>query len=64
MRGSGENYILRSFAIRALYSLRNIIRAIKLEEEMRWIGHMARVEEKTNSYGILVWKGKERTWDS
>jgi hypothetical protein len=36
-----------------LYSLPNIIRLIK-SRRMRWIGHVARMREKRNSYRVLV----------
>jgi hypothetical protein len=37
------------------YSSPNIIRMIK-SERMRWAGHVARLREKRNAYGILVGK--------
>jgi hypothetical protein len=38
-----------------LYSSPNIIRMIK-SRRMRWAGHVARIGEKRNAYGILVGK--------
>jgi hypothetical protein len=38
-----------------LYSSQNIIRIIK-PRRMRWAGHVARVGEKMNAYGIFVGK--------
>jgi hypothetical protein len=38
-----------------LYSSPNIIRMIK-SRRMRWAGHVARMEEARNAYGILVGK--------
>jgi hypothetical protein len=38
-----------------LYSSPNIIRMNK-SRRMRWAGHMARMGEKRNAYGILVGK--------
>jgi hypothetical protein len=36
-----------------LYSSPNIIRMIK-SRRMRWVGHVARMEDKRNAYRILV----------
>jgi hypothetical protein len=38
-----------------LYSSRNIIRMIK-SRRMRWVGHIARMEETSNAYMILMGK--------
>jgi hypothetical protein len=38
-----------------LYSSPSIIRIIK-SRRMRWAGHVARIEEKRNVYGLLVGK--------
>jgi hypothetical protein len=38
-----------------LYSSANIIRMIK-SRRMKWAGHVARMEKKTNEYGTLVGK--------
>jgi hypothetical protein len=41
-----------------LYSSPSIIRIIKLRR-MRWVGHVARMGEKTNAYRLLVGKPEE-----
>jgi hypothetical protein len=48
----GENCIMRSFVT---YSSPSIITMIK-SRRMRWAGHVARMGEKRNAYGILVGK--------
>jgi hypothetical protein len=67
-----ENRVLRIFApkrdevtgglrklhkaeLHNLYSSPNIIRMIK-SRTMRWVGHVARMEEKRNAYRMLVGK--------
>jgi hypothetical protein len=40
--------------LRDLYSSQSIIRIIK--SRMRWVGHVARMEEKRNAYRLLVGK--------
>jgi hypothetical protein len=42
-----------------LYSSPSIIRTIK-SRRMRWAGHVARMEEKRNTYRILVRKPERR----
>jgi hypothetical protein len=44
---------LHNEELRNLYSSPSIIRMIK-SRRMRWEGHIARMEEKINAYGILV----------
>jgi hypothetical protein len=44
---------LHNEELRDLYSLPNIITIIK-SRRMRWVGHVARMEEKRNAYGLLV----------
>jgi hypothetical protein len=39
-----------------LYSSPSIIRMIKSKRRMRWVGHVARMEEKRNAYSLLVGK--------
>jgi hypothetical protein len=41
-----------------LYSSPNIIRTTK-SRRMRWTGHVARMAEKRNAYGILVGNPEE-----
>jgi len=38
-----------------LYSSRNIVRVIK-SRRMRWVGHVARMGERTGVYKVLVGK--------
>jgi hypothetical protein len=51
--------ILHNEELHYLYSLRSIIRMIKLRR-MRWAGHVARMGEKRNVYRLSVGKPKER----
>jgi len=45
-----------------LYASLNIIRAIK-SRRMKWVGHIALMEEIRNAYKILVWKPeRKRPW--
>jgi hypothetical protein len=50
---------LHNEELRDLYSLPSIIRIIKLRR-MRWVGHVARMEEKRNTYRLLVGKPEGR----
>jgi hypothetical protein len=45
--------------LRDLYSSSSIIRIIK-SRRMRWVGHVARMEEKRNAYKLLVEKPEEK----
>jgi hypothetical protein len=46
---------LHNEELHKLYSSPSIIRMIE-SRRMRWVGHVARMEEKRNAYTILVWK--------
>jgi hypothetical protein len=46
---------LHNEELRDLYSSPSIIRIIK-SRRMRWVGHVARIGEKSNLYGLLVGK--------
>jgi hypothetical protein len=46
--------------LNALYSAPNIIREIK-SRRLRWTGHVARMEESSGAYRVLVEKREERT---
>jgi hypothetical protein len=46
---------LHNEELRDLYSSPSIIRIIK-PRRMRWAGHVARMREKRNAYGLLVGK--------
>jgi hypothetical protein len=52
---TGEWRKLRNEELRDLYSSPSIIRIIKFRR-MRWSGHVARMEEKSNAYRLLVGK--------
>jgi hypothetical protein len=52
---TGECKKLHNEELRDLYSSPSIIRIIK-SRRMRWAGHVARMEEKRNSYRLLVGK--------
>jgi hypothetical protein len=56
---TGEWRRLHNEELYALYSLRNIIRAIKCRK-MRWAGHVARMGERRGAYSILVGEPEER----
>jgi hypothetical protein len=47
--------LLHSEEVHNLYSFPSILRTIN-SRRMRWIGHLARMGEKRNSYRILVGK--------
>jgi hypothetical protein len=51
----GEWRKLHNEELRDLYSSKSIIRIIK-SRRMRWAGHVARMEEKWNAYGLLEGK--------
>jgi hypothetical protein len=50
---------LHNEELRDLYSSPSIIRIIK-PRRMRWVGHVARMEEKRNVYRLLVGKPEGR----
>jgi hypothetical protein len=50
---------LHNEELRDLYSAPSIIRMIK-SRRMRWAGHVARMGEKRNAYGLLVGKPEGR----
>jgi hypothetical protein len=52
---TGEWRKFRNEDLRDLYSSPSIIRIIK-SRRMRWAGHVARMGEKKNAYGLLVGK--------
>jgi hypothetical protein len=56
---TGEWRRLKNEELHDLYSLPNIIRIIKLRR-MRWPGHVARMEEKSDAYRILVGRPEGR----
>jgi hypothetical protein len=41
--------------LHSLYSSRNIVRVIK-SRRMRWVGHVAHIEEGRGVYRVLVWR--------
>jgi hypothetical protein len=49
-----KKYIMRSFTV---YTLHQILLGDQYKG-MRFVGHVARVGEKTNDYRYLVWKHK------
>jgi hypothetical protein len=51
----GEWRKLHNKELRDLYSSPSIIRIIK-SRRMRWVGHVARIEEKRKAYRVLVGK--------
>jgi hypothetical protein len=57
---TGDWRKLHNEELHNLYSSPNIIRMIK-SRRMRWAGHVARMGEKRNAYGILVRK-REGGW--
>jgi hypothetical protein len=52
---TGEWRKLHNKELHDLYSLPSIIRIIK-SRRMRWVGHVARMGKKRNSYRLLVEK--------
>jgi hypothetical protein len=56
---AGEWRKLHNEELHELYSLPSIIRIIKATR-MRWVGHVARMGEKRNAYGLLVGKPEGR----
>jgi hypothetical protein len=52
-----ENYVF--LQIHNLYSSPSIIRMIK-SRSMRWAGHVSRMGEKRNAYGILLGNPEEK----
>ena len=54
-RGNGELRRLRNEELNDLYSSPNIVQVIKWRR-MRWAGHVARMDEETGAYRILVGK--------
>jgi hypothetical protein len=56
---TGERRKLHNEELHNLYSSPSIIRIIKLRR-MRWVGHVARMGEKRNTYRLLVGKPEGR----
>jgi hypothetical protein len=56
---TGEWRKLHSEELRDLYSSPSIIRIIN-SRRMRWVGHVARTEEKRNAYRLLVGKPERK----
>jgi hypothetical protein len=56
---TGDWRKLHNEELHNLYSSPNIIRMIK-SRRMRWAGHVARMGEKRNAYGVLVGKPEEK----
>jgi hypothetical protein len=56
---TGEWRKLHNEELRDLYSSPSIITIIK-SRRMRWSGHVARTEEKRNTYRLLVGKPEEK----
>jgi transcription termination factor 2 len=54
---TGEWRKLHNYELRDLYSSPSIIRIIK-SRQMRWAGHLARMEKEKNAYRLLVGKPK------
>ena len=52
---TGEWRKLRNEELKVLYSSPNIVRVIK-SRRMRWVGHVARMEEGRGVYRVLVGK--------
>jgi hypothetical protein len=52
---TGEWKMLRSEELNDLYWSPNIVRVIK-SRSMRWVGHVARMEERRGIYRVLVGK--------
>jgi hypothetical protein len=56
---TGEWRKLHNEELRDLYSSPSIIRMIK-SRRMKWMGHVARMGEKRNTYRLLVESQRER----
>ena len=56
---TGEWRKLHNAERHALYSSPNIIRNLKLRR-LRWAGHVARMEQFRNAYGVLVGKPESK----
>ena len=52
---TGEWRKLHNAELHALYSSANIIRSLK-SRRLRWAGHVARMEQSSNAYRVLVGK--------
>jgi hypothetical protein len=52
---------LHNEELRDLYSSPSIIRIIK-SRRMRWAGHVTRMEEKRNTYRLVVGKPEGKSW--
>ena len=52
---TGEGRKLHNEELNDLYCSSNIVRVIK-SRGMRWVGHVARMEERRGSYRVLVGK--------
>jgi hypothetical protein len=57
---TGEWRKLHNVELHDVYSLVSIIRIMK-SRRMRWAGHVARIGEKRNMYGLLVEKPEGRS---
>ena len=57
---SGEWRELHNAQLHALYSSPNIIRNLK-SRRLIWAGHVARMEQYRNAYGVLVGKPEGKT---
>jgi hypothetical protein len=51
---------LRHEELHDLYSLPSVIRIIRSMRIIRWAGHVARMEEKSNVYRLLVGSQREK----
>ena len=52
---TGEWRKLHNVELHALYSSPNIVRSLK-SRQLRWAGHIARMEQSRNAYRVLVGK--------
>ena len=57
---TGEWRKLHNAGLHALYSSPNIIRTLK-SRRLRWAGYVARTEQSTNAYRVLVGKPEGKT---
>jgi hypothetical protein len=57
---TGGGRKLHNEKLRGLYSSLSIIRIMKARR-MRWVGHVARMGEKTNAYRLLVGKPERKS---